>query len=72
MKEFGLWKLCNMNNDVMINPFQRVALALSYIKGQDVDNWVSQQVDGVYHKVHGDPMANLPGATHQANDEALW
>ena len=33
MREFGLWKICNIRNESMTNPFQRVALALSYIKG---------------------------------------
>ena len=31
VKEFGLWKLCNMRNEGMANPFVWVALALSYI-----------------------------------------
>ena len=33
MREFGLWKICNVRNKAMINPFQRIALALSYMKG---------------------------------------
>jgi hypothetical protein len=73
MKEFGLWKLCNMNNEAMANPFSRVALALSYIKGVNVDDWVEQKVDETYHKVHGDHTVNPPTApTHAANDERLW
>ena len=60
VKEFGLWKLCNMRNEGMANPFARVALALSYIKGPNVDNWVAQQIDEVYWKVHGDPTRNPP------------
>jgi hypothetical protein len=33
MREFGLWKICNIRNGSTMNPFQRVALALPYIKG---------------------------------------
>jgi len=55
MKEFALWKLCNLTNKVMANPFSRVALALSYIKGTNVDDWVEQEVNETYWKVHGDP-----------------
>ena len=73
VKEFGLWKLCNMRNEGMANPFARVALALSYIKGPNVDDWVAQQIDEVYWKVHGDPTRNPPlQPTHRDDDERLW
>ena len=42
MREFRLWKICNIWNKAMINPFQRIALALSYMKGPKVDDWVLQ------------------------------
>ena len=38
MREFGLWKICNVWNEAMINPFQRIALVLSYMKGPKVDD----------------------------------
>ena len=57
----------------MANPFARVALALSYIKGPNVDDWVAQQIDEVYWKVHGDPTRNPPlQPTHRDDDERLW
>jgi hypothetical protein len=46
MKEFRLWKLCNMNNEAMVNPFLHIALALSYIKGI---NRVFQSTDYLRH-----------------------
>ena len=69
MKEFTLWKLCNLNNEALSIPFSRVALCLSYIKGPNVDDWVSATTDDVYEKVHG--RAGRP-ATHQLDDEDLW
>ena len=69
MKEFMLWKLCNLNNEAQSVPFSRVALCLSYIKGPNVDDWVSATTDDVYEKVHG--CVGRP-ATHQPDDEDLW
>jgi len=43
IRELGLWKICKIRNEAMTNPFQRVALALSYMKGPKVDDWVLQQ-----------------------------
>lgn len=37
-----------MNNESMINPFARVALA---IKGPQVDDWVAAQIDKVLSEV---------------------
>jgi len=36
----------------MVNPYQRVALALSYIKGPYVDDWVAQQIVAAATKVY--------------------
>ena len=41
-----------MRNEGMSNPFNRVVLALSYIKGVQVNDWVAQQIDEVYWKVY--------------------
>ena len=65
--------MCNINTEVMTNPFQQVAMALSYIKGPCVDNWVAQEVkktvDRVYRRPHNNPPIPL---THCADDEVLW
>ena len=42
MHKFRLWKICNIQNEAMINPFQRIALTLLYMKGPKVDDWVLQ------------------------------
>ena len=73
MKEFTLWKMCNLQNEAMTNPFQRIALALSYIKGPRVDDWVAKTSDNTIRKVFGDPQAIPPIAPIYAdNDENLW
>jgi hypothetical protein len=73
MHKFGLWKICNVCNEVMINPFQRVALALSYIKGPKVDDWVLQQGDRLSHCVQGNMLVMPPlPLTHLDTDEILW
>ena len=58
VKEFTLWKMCNLWNEAMTNPFQRIALALSYIKGLQVDDWMAKESDATIQKVFGDPQAN--------------
>ncbi len=48
-----------MWNEGMLNPFNCVTLALSYIKGINVDDWVAQQIDEVYWKVYGIVLQQL-------------
>ena len=73
IREFNLWRMCNINAEVMTNPFQRVAIALSYIKGSRIDDWVAQEakktVDWVYGRPHDNPPIPL---THRTDDEVLW
>jgi len=51
----------------------RIALALSYIKGLRVDDWVFQQVREVTNKVYGNHLADPPiqGIWADTN-EWLW
>ena len=73
VQEFNLWRMCNINAEVMTNPFQQVAIALSYIKGPRVNDWVAQEakktVDRVYRRLHDNPP--VP-PTHRTDDEVLW
>ena len=65
--------MCNINAEVMMNPFQRVAVALSYIKGPHVDDWVAQEAKKTVDRVYGRPHDTLPILpTHRADDEVLW
>ena len=55
----------------MNHPYQRVPLALSYIKGPKVDDWVAHETNEMYYKVYGNPNANPPRQlTHHEDDEA--
>jgi hypothetical protein len=60
LKEFKQWKLINRNSDEMSVPFNRVLMALSYIKGEKVNDWQEEQ------------LMKLEATTHQHNDEAIW
>jgi len=67
--QFGLFRIINDRNTVITNPKRRVALALTYIRGPKVDDWVSQQFNALSTKVFGD-ADHAP--THTDTDEALW
>jgi len=62
---FGLFRIINHRNPIITNPEQRVALALSYIRGPKVEAWVAQQYDALSIKVDHAP-------THADTNEALW
>jgi hypothetical protein len=66
---FGLYSMINERNSVITNPKRRTALALTYIRGPKVDDWVSQQFNALSTKVNGD--ANLV-PKYANTDEALW
>ena len=68
-KEFGLYRMLNNNNPTVNVPFTRVALALTFIKGDKVDLWSQQYADylaGLVYGINGQPP------THAVTDEALW
>ena len=50
--EFGLAQITNLNHQNMRVPMQRVALALSYIKGEDVDEWCHGYADKLAEEVY--------------------
>ena len=65
--------MCNLRNEAMTNPFQSIALTLSYIKGPRVDDWVAQQSNVMVWKVFGNPNANpLTVPIYHDDDERLW
>jgi Retrotransposon gag protein len=73
IQEFGLYHVVNLNNATIISPFRRIALALTFMHGPKVDDWVIQYIDHVSTKVYSDQTMNPPTpATHQFNDEHLW
>ena len=50
-------------------PMQRVALALSFIKGDKIDQWVAGQANWLAMQVYGE---NNQPASHLAIDDYLW
>ena len=71
MIQFQLWWMINNKSKVMRNPFQRISLCLSFIRGEQVDNWVEEKINQLRLAVIGDPARGIL-ATHLPNDEALW
>ena len=50
--EFGLARMTNPHHQNMRVPMQRVALALSYIKGEEVDEWSHEYADQLTDEVY--------------------
>jgi hypothetical protein len=42
MLQFQIWWMVNNRAEAMINPFQRITLCLSFIRGRRVDKCVAQ------------------------------
>src|SRR5580704_6947431 len=64
LKEFKLYKLLNEANESMAIPYKRAALALSFIRGPLVDDWVWARIDHLHDQHH---VHNIP-----QNDEVHW
>jgi hypothetical protein len=69
MREFELYRLINVRNNKMTTPSSRVALALSFIKGDKVNTWVFNQANQLAIRLYGD-VNHAP--THDPGDEDLW
>ena len=73
MLQFQIWWMVNNRAEAMINPFQRIALCLSFIRGKRVDKWVEEKINQLQRAVVGDPTATPPiPPTHLDTDEGLW
>jgi hypothetical protein len=60
LKEFKQWRLLNRNHDEMKQPYNRVLMALTYIKGPRVEDWQEARLE------------ELTTTTLHPDDEALW
>ena len=47
--------MINNQAEVLNNPFQQIALCLSFIRGAKVDNWVTDKINQLRIAVIGDP-----------------
>ena len=50
LREFQLYRILNSRQELMSIPFRRVALALTYIKEEKVDDWVDAQAIALAEK----------------------
>ena len=62
--EFGLARMTNPHHQNMRVPMQRVALALSYIKGEEVGEWSHEYADQLADEVYNHGV--------DPNNERLW
>ena len=63
---FDLYRMVNEGNDVMRDPYKRVALALSYMKGPKILYWVSDRSSDIRRKM----MNAIQSIGHK--DEDVW
>jgi hypothetical protein len=63
IREFGLYHVVNLNNTTIVSPFRHIALALTFMHGPKVDDWVIQYIDLISTKVYGNQTTNLPMPT---------
>jgi len=54
MQEFTLYRMINQDSLTMYNTYTRVALALLFMRGPAINNWVLQQMERLYMKCNGD------------------
>jgi hypothetical protein len=69
IQEFELFRMINISHRKMRVAATRVGIALSYIKGENVNDWVFKQITQLSIRVNGD---DYNGPTHAPGDEALW
>src|ERR1700747_2468494 len=64
IQQFSTFYMVNQDNEVMSNPYKRIAIACTYLKGDKVEEWTADQLMLLEEKVtvqHRSP-----------NDENLW
>jgi hypothetical protein len=66
LRQFSIWKGLNEDHQLMVTPFFRVMLALSYMRGPMIQDWVDIQLADLSDKT---TRQNNP---IQRADEALW
>ena len=67
LQTFKVWRMINADKTVMMNPYCRTALILSYIRGPDVNDWTKHQLEQLDYKTN---PQNASG--YAMNDERLW
>jgi hypothetical protein len=70
-QEFTLYRMINQESATMKSAYTRTTLALSFMRGPSINDWVLQQTDRLYIKCNGD-MANGVAPIYRTNDKHLW
>jgi hypothetical protein len=70
-QKFALYHMINQDSATMRNAYTRTALALSFMRGPSINDWVMQQTENLYLKCNGD-MARGLILTYPINNEWLW
>ncbi len=55
----------------MKNPYTRTTLALLFLRGPTINDWVLQQTEGLFLKCNGDVLNGIT-PTHHMSDKRLW
>ncbi len=63
--------MINQDSATMKNPYTRTTLALLFLRGPTINDWVLQQTEGLFLKCNGDVLDGI-APTHCMNDEWLW
>ena len=73
IQEFELYAHVNEDNHAFVQPFKRIFLVLSYMKGPKVNDWVRLMREQTILRVNGAPNNNppIPPVNHR-DDNALW
>jgi hypothetical protein len=66
LKEMKLYWMANSRTPSMQLPYERVAIALGYIRGPKVDNWVLREMN-IINRLVTSTISQIP-----LNDETLW
>ena len=66
MREFILFRALYDNHELILNPYKRVIVALSFFKGPKIEDWAADQLNNLNDKV---TRANNPVGR---DEEILW
>jgi hypothetical protein len=72
LREFKRYQRLNRTNDIMTNPYNRVIIALSYIKGPNIDTWVDTQETALDTRVNANPPVPDTEEIHWTTFEAAF
>ena len=70
-QEFTLHRMVNQDSPTICNTYTQTVLALSFMQGPTINNWVLQQIERLYVKCNRDTINRIV-LTYQTDDKWLW